>query len=194
MLSNSLLSSQMPRYADMKQSAAATQPTAGGTAQPTAGQPDRGNAVTNGISHLFRGAGALAKLSLQERGAPFAHISSPGGTHRSLGKASTQCDSMSQVPDAQQSCSRGLQGQAGSAAAGRSSASKSDPARLQENLSERPEDSACSAAQPEGGQQGRKRRRRAAAPFACASAAGAGDDAPPGEWKWPQLPRWKPPR
>ena len=197
---------QAPRSTQTWHSAAGTQCMGTGTAQQGGCQPDESNPFTEGLSHAVRAAAALVRLSLPDSGPPFAHL---GHTLGGLGRSRQPQRKSPPAPNrpetltnAEFRCTPDLQHRHHRASAQPCSPSTPDI------------DSALSGAQPDRPQQMRKRRRRSSVPFACASvgaaaspgasaskpagasadtSAGTDDDSPP-EWRWPQLPKWKPPR
>ena len=188
---------QKPQHGIRKQSAAGTQPMQHGTPMLSRGRQAGGNAFTNGLASIIGEAAALAKLSRPDTGAPFAHMGqhlmSMGWPQKSH-KPSRNGNSAAPTTDAHLQSSTISQPQVTHVADQASSTSRCEQDRMREDIQEQREASACSAAQPEAAcRQGRKKHRGAAAPFACAS-AGAEGGSPPGEWKWPELPKWKPPR
>lgn len=188
---------QKPQHASLRQNAVDTQSRQHGTIMSDRRRRADRYPLIDGISHVMREAAALARLSLPDTGAPFAHmgkhIMRMGRPHPGHIKASAELDSAAAAPDSYSS-SVSLEH---THKAADQMASNSEHRHMHGDLTKRSDDRACSAAQPEVPQQGRKKRRRAPAPFACASASassGAEDSSSPGEWKWPQLPKWKPPR
>ena len=200
---------QAPCSTQIRHPAAGTQCMGRGTAQRGGCQSDESNAFTEGLSLAVRGAAALVRLSLPDSGLPFAHL---GHTLGGLGRSQQPQRKGSPAPnrpltptDAQSRCTKDLGHRHHHASAQPCRPSTPDI------------DSALSGAQPDRHQPTRKRRRRSSAPFACASAgtaastspgasaskpagvsagtsAGTDDESSPEERRWPQLPKWKPPR
>ena len=187
---------QKPQQRVRRQSAAGTQPMQQGTPMLNRERRAAGNAFITGITTIVGEAVALAKLSRPCTGAPFAHM----GQHLMRMGRPQQGHSRPMADDASSASgdlslrSSTPSQQQFSQCADQGSTSSVEQARMQNDLSESRAQPACSAAQPEAAaQQSRKKRRRAAAPFASAS-AGVEGSSPPGDWKWPELPKWKPPR
>ena len=187
---------QKPRHGVRRQTAAGTQHMQHGTAMLTSKRQAAGNAFTNGIAAVIGEAAALAKLSRPCTGAPFAHMGQHLmriGRQQQGHRQPVANDGSSAPADTRLQSSPASQHQH-SQCADLGSTSGLEQARMQKHPLESREEAPCSAAQPEAAaQQSRKKRRRAAAPFASAS-AGVEGSSPPGEWKWPELPKWKPPR
>ena len=187
---------QKPQHGVRRQTAAGTKPMQHGTPMLNRKAQAAGNNLKNGIAAVLGEAAALAKLSRPCTGAPFAHMGQhlmrmgrPQQGHRrptAHNGSSEAADNILQSSTASQ--------QQHSHGADQGSTSRLEQARMQKDLTERRQDPACSPAQPEAAaKQSRKKRRRASAPFASAS-AGVEGSSPPGDWKWPELPKWKPPR
>ena len=148
-------------------------------------------ALRDSLARTKRGVAAAAQRWLSASGAPFAHV----GHHipllsqlrRDETRSAARHDSCASAPAAQQTPSQSSPEQGRRSAPGSLSSCKCSQRGLGEV------EAADSAGQPGAARQGRKKRRRASASFACAS-AGAEDGLPQGEWRWPQLPKWKPPR
>ncbi|CAK0784707.1 hypothetical protein CVIRNUC_007911 [Coccomyxa viridis] len=148
-------------------------------------------ALRDSLARTKRGVAAAAQRWLSASGASFAHV----GHHipllsqlrRGETRSAARHDSCASAPAAQQTPSQSSPEQGRRSAPG----SLSSCGCSQRGLGE--VEAADSAGQPGAARQGRKKRRRASASFACAS-AGAEDGLPQGEWRWPQLPKWKPPR
>jgi hypothetical protein len=195
---------ETPRSMQIQGHAAGTQCQGRGTAHQGGCVPDEGNSFTEGLCHVLRGAAALVRLSLPDSRPPFADL-----RHSLRGLSRSQQPQRKSYPNitltlsnAQSCCKQELEVQHQYA-----SAQPCRPSRPDTH-------SARSGAQGDMPQPVRKRRRRSSVPFACASAGAAAaasspgasasnsagasagtDDGPsPEEWRWPQLPKWKPPR
>ena len=179
-----------------RQAEASTQYTTAGTQMLDRSQVSDA-ALKDSLARTGRGVAAAARRWLSASGAPFAHA----GHHipmlsRSETRSATNRDSSPSAPAAQQTPSQTSPEQGRSSAAGCLSSCRCSQRGLGEADAAPPrfsQEAADSARQPGAAQQGTKKRRRASAHFACAS-AGAEDSPPQGEWRWPQLPKWKPPR
>ena len=173
-----------------KQAEASTQLTTAGTHMPDRSQESNA-ALRDSLARTRRELAAAARHWLSASGAPFAHV----GHHfpllsqlrRGETRSAAKHDSCASAPAAQQTPSQTNPEQGRRSALG----SLSSCGCSQRGLGE--VEAADSAGQPGAARQDRKERRRASASFACAS-AGAENGLPQGEWRWPQLPKWKPPR
>ena len=160
-------------------------------------------ALRDSLARTRQRAAAAAWHWLSASGAPLAHVGhripllsqlrhGEAGDTRSAAKH----DTSPSASEAQQTPSQNTPKQGRNSAAGPprsrrcSQRGQAEAEAAQSRLSQ---EAADSAGQPGAARQGSRKRRRASAPFACAS-AGAEDGPPQGEWRWPQLPKWKPPR
>ena len=183
-----------------RQAEGSTQFTTAGTQMPDRSQESNA-ALRDSLACTRRGMAAAARRCLSASGAPFAHV----GHHISLlsqlrrdeTRSAAKHDRCTSAPAVQQAALQTSLEQGRSSVAVSLSTCRCSQRGLDEADAAPPrflQEAAGSAGQPGAAQQGKKKRRRASAPFACAS-AGAGDSPPPqGEWRWPQLPKWKPPR
>lgn len=190
--------SGIPHHGVRRQTGVGTQHMQHETPMPKRERRAAGNAIRDVMASIVGEAAALAKLSRPDTGAPFAHwgqhLMRMGPLNQGHRKPASSGDSSAPATDAHLQTSK-LSQQQSSQAAGQGSGPRSERACMQKDLLDRREDPACSAKQPAAeGETSRKRRRRASAPFACASAGAEGSPPSPGEWKWPELPKWKPPR